>query len=98
MRRLSRRLQLLQLGRQRLLEQFSFNTGCFASGHSRLINAVQHTRHGGEEMWAQDLCVLQQSEWVTREEADATADCGYSQFNDTLFFFRMSALSLVRNE
>jgi hypothetical protein len=54
------------------------------SGHSRLVNSIQYTRHGWEEMRLQHLRIFKESQRVASEIANGSADSDRGEFKCTL--------------
>lgn len=64
MRHLSSLLEMLNLGRQRLLQESALQTARRNLRQYRLMKPVQDSRDRGEEVWLDDLGVFEESQVV----------------------------------
>ena len=73
MRDLSRLLEMLNLGRQCLLQQRALESSRGGLGEHGLVKPVQDPGHRGEEIGLDDLGVFEETEVVARAVGDDSA-------------------------
>lgn len=73
MRDLSRLLEMLNLGRQRFLQQRTLQPARLNLGKHRLVDPVQNPWHRGEKVGFNDLGVFEEAEVVACAVGDDSA-------------------------
>lgn len=77
-------MQPLKFGAHGSLEDLALETRDATASHSGLIDAVQNTGDGREEVGFQELSILKETEGITAEIPNATSNSDSAELTNTL--------------
>ena len=80
-----RGVKIIELCPHSVSEYGTLNARNVACNHCGLVYPIQNPRHRREEIWLEDLCILEQSKGITREETDSAANSDHSQLINSLY-------------
>jgi len=87
MSHLSGSIQSLELRLNSFVEQFPFNSRYITANHCGLVDSVEDTRNRGEEVGLQDLSILEETQRISCEITNPSANSNGAKFTDALEIF-----------
>ncbi len=74
---------ILQLDPQSPSQQFPFHPSSSDLRHDCLMDSIQDSWNGREDVWFDDLSIFEESKWVTCSVTDFTVDVDEEDFKES---------------